>query len=112
MCLLVKQELVVWFFMVVLMAAAVLVEHVCVQKDQYHVAVVKTGLAEDQTLLTGGRIYEELSSSPTATTEGRSGSVGGSDGCEKDFCAVLEILGDCRAYYDWKATTTKILSGD
>lgn len=40
-------------FMAVLIAAAVLEEHVCVQQDQYHVAVVKTGLAEDQTLLTG-----------------------------------------------------------
>lgn len=40
-----------------------------------HVTVVKTGLAGDQTLLTWGRIYEELSSSLSAPTGGRMGGL-------------------------------------
>lgn len=39
------------------------------------VTVVKTGLSGDQTLLTGGRIYEKLTSSLTATTGGRMGGL-------------------------------------
>lgn len=40
-----------------------------------YVAVVKTGLSGDQTLLTGGRIYEKLTSLLTATTGGRLGGL-------------------------------------
>lgn len=42
-----------------------------------HVAVVKTGLSGDQTLLTEGRIYERLTSSLTAATGGEDGRAAG-----------------------------------
>lgn len=65
------------------MAAAVLVEQVCVQQDQYPCCCCQDRITRGSDPLDRGRIYEELSSSPTTTTGGMGGlaSDGGGNTC-------------------------------
>lgn len=71
----VRTEETVLLFKVVLMAAAVPVVHVCMQQDQYPCYCCQDRITRGSDPLDRGRIYEELSGSPTATTGGKIGGL-------------------------------------